>query len=96
MTLASYGALPVVPGDAWKFATTGDFDGDGQADLLWRHPDGRAVLWYVDGRQISGEVIPLVPRSSLVPASVPADIGIVRGDRVVSGLGPQGAGKATN
>jgi hypothetical protein len=29
----------------WKLVGTGDFDGDGISDLLWRHPDGWNGAW---------------------------------------------------
>lgn len=34
---------------AWSPATTGDFDGDGKADILWRHADGSLAMWLMDG-----------------------------------------------
>jgi hypothetical protein len=89
LALLNFGALPSVPGEAWRIAAIADFDGDAQSDVFWRNPDGRGVIWYVNGSATSGGAIPLVPRDSLVPASVPLDAGVVRGDRVVSGLGPQ-------
>lgn len=36
-------------GSQWTLVTTADFDGDGKGDLLWRHSDGRAAVWYMDG-----------------------------------------------
>lgn len=36
-------------GSQWTLVTTADFDADGKADLLWRHSDGRAAVWYMDG-----------------------------------------------
>ena len=34
----------------WSFGGTGDFDGDGHADILWRDAsDGALVFWYLDG-----------------------------------------------
>jgi serralysin len=32
----------------------GDFDGDGQADILWRGRAGEAVVWTMDGAQVAG------------------------------------------
>jgi hypothetical protein len=41
-----------VPDLNWKVVGTGDFDGDGQADLAWRHAlSGRNVVWLMDGTE---------------------------------------------
>lgn len=51
------GKLTAYPGivadDGWAIVTTGDFDGDGQADILWRYvgpsgqtPHGQLAIWY--------------------------------------------------
>jgi hypothetical protein len=38
----------------WSLAETGDFDGDGKADLLWRDGNsGATVVWFMNGTQIS-------------------------------------------
>ncbi len=38
-----------VPGAEWRFAGAGDFDGDGRADLVWRHPGtGEHEGWLSD------------------------------------------------
>ena len=34
----------------YGFAGSGDFDGDGRADVLLRHAEGRWVLYAMDGR----------------------------------------------
>jgi glucose/arabinose dehydrogenase len=40
------------PGADWHIAGTGDFDGDGQADLLWRTDAGVLAIWEMNGTQI--------------------------------------------
>ncbi|TDH62416.1 hypothetical protein E2C06_11115 [Dankookia rubra] len=32
----------------WSVAATGDFDGNGRADLLWHMPDGTAAIWLLN------------------------------------------------
>jgi hypothetical protein len=36
--------LPPVPFD-WEYFATGDFNGDGTTDIVWRKPDNTLVLW---------------------------------------------------
>jgi hypothetical protein len=40
------------PGADWHIAGTGDFNGDGMADILWRTDGGSLALWQMDGNQI--------------------------------------------
>ena len=40
------------PGPDWHIAGTGDFDGDGKGDLLWRTDSGILAIWEMDGTQI--------------------------------------------
>jgi hypothetical protein len=40
------------PGSDWHVAGTGDFDGDGRGDLLWRTDSGALAIWKMDGTQI--------------------------------------------
>jgi hypothetical protein len=39
------------PGDAsWRPMASGDFDADGQTDIVWRNVDsGRVIIWYMNG-----------------------------------------------
>ncbi|MDB6024568.1 MAG: hypothetical protein JWM68_791 [Verrucomicrobiales bacterium] len=36
-------------GLGWQIAGTGDFNGDGQTDIVWQHTTGRVVVWNMDG-----------------------------------------------
>ena len=56
-----------VNGGGWRFATTGDFNGDGKADVLQQHAqDGRARMVFVDGNiVVSTHEIPEARGSTL-------------------------------
>ena len=51
---------------AWRIAGTGDFNGDGRDDILWRHTDGTLSNWlgtatggFVNNGSVSGTNVPL-------------------------------------
>jgi hypothetical protein len=51
--LAGSGALPQLTNRRWVVAGTGDFDGDGKSDILWRHTVlGKNSLWLMDGTTV--------------------------------------------
>jgi hypothetical protein len=37
---------------SWKAAGTGDFNGDGKSDILWRKDSGAAVVWQMNGAAV--------------------------------------------
>ena len=41
-----------VPAPNWHIVGTGDFDGDGKSDLLWRTDSGALAIWEMNGSQI--------------------------------------------
>ena len=46
---------PVVVGSVttdWTIVGTGDFNGDGKADILWRHTSGAVAIWLMNGSAI--------------------------------------------
>ncbi len=51
LTGGIYEALPIQSDPTnWKFQTTGDFNGDGQTDILWRHQvTGAVQFWAMNG-----------------------------------------------
>jgi hypothetical protein len=67
--VASVGGQEVAPG--WTVAGTGDFNGDGKTDILWRCTDpsgvtcttGSVVIWEMNGgtivASVGGQVVPL-------------------------------------
>jgi hypothetical protein len=48
LATSSFGILPL----SWTIAGTGDFNGDGKWDILWRNSDGTVGLWLMNGTQI--------------------------------------------
>jgi hypothetical protein len=46
---ASVGNLPTV----WTVAETGDFDDNGESDILWRDTSGDIAIWFMNGTTIS-------------------------------------------
>jgi hypothetical protein len=50
--IAGAGALGD-PGPAWTVQSIADLDGDTRADLVWRHTDGTAFLWRMNGAAVA-------------------------------------------
>jgi hypothetical protein len=50
----SAGGAPAMPDASWSVAGVGDFNADGNADLLWRHTDGSLAMWLMNGANIVG------------------------------------------
>jgi hypothetical protein len=53
-------SITTVPGtadDRDQLAAIDDFDGDGRADLLWRHVDGSATIWLMNGAQFTLQTV---------------------------------------
>ena len=40
------------PGPSWHAVGTGDFNGDGKADILWQNTDGTPAMWLMDGTSV--------------------------------------------
>ena len=46
---------PALPDTSWKLAGVGDFSGDQQPDLLWRHDvSGEVVVWFLEDHKLAG------------------------------------------
>jgi predicted nucleic acid-binding Zn ribbon protein len=46
---------------SWKTAGTGDFNGDGQSDILWRNDDGTIALWQINGSTVVNSSLTSTP-----------------------------------
>jgi hypothetical protein len=44
--------LGLVP-QSWTIAVTGDFNGDGKSDLLWRNTSGDTAVWFMNGTAVA-------------------------------------------
>ena len=42
-------AGPFNPGPSWHVKDSGDFNGDGKADILWQNNDGTPAIWLMNG-----------------------------------------------
>ena len=52
------------PGPSWTEIGTGDFNGDGHADILWQNANGQAAIWEMNGlNQIDRRQRPRRPQS---------------------------------
>ena len=53
ISIGSVGS-PASVGREWTIHGAGDFNGDGKADILWRHSSGLVHIWLMDGTSIGG------------------------------------------
>jgi hypothetical protein len=55
-TLTGAASLPSVSDLNWQIVGTGDFNGDGQIDILWRYngPGGYNAVWFMNGTTLTG------------------------------------------
>lgn len=51
---------------SWTIAGSGDFNGDGRGDILWRNDDGRAAVWQMNG--LATQATDLIDSGVVVPA----------------------------
>ncbi len=55
----TYGGVPVVMGAGWKAVEIGDFNGDGNSDILWRNSNtGQLEELLMNGNVVTAEVSP--------------------------------------
>jgi hypothetical protein len=44
--------LPAPTGSGWKIVGIGDFNGDGNPDILWQNSDGTPGIWFLNGTKV--------------------------------------------
>jgi ELWxxDGT repeat protein len=63
------GGIAVEPGASWHIVEVGDFNGDGQSDILWRNDNGTMAEWLMSGTTIMQSVTPNAGGSAISPDS---------------------------
>ena len=56
MTVASETLLTPNPGTVWHIAATGDFNADGNADIVWQSTDGTPMIWTMNGASVTNQI----------------------------------------
>ena len=51
----------------WSVGVTGDFDGNGTSDLLWRDTAGDTSIWFLNGLQVTSSVVSATCRRTGTP-----------------------------
>jgi hypothetical protein len=76
------GGSVVSPDASWSMAGSGDFNGDGDADLLWRNSNGTLAEWFMNGSTITSGASPTFGGSPVSPDSTwnVTGIGDLNGD----------------
>ena len=65
----TYQGSAVSPDASWSVAGIGDFNGDGDADILWRNGNGSLVEWLMNGSTILSTATPTYQGSAVSPGS---------------------------
>ena len=80
---ATYMLFPSAVNTAWKVAGTGDLNGDGYADVVWRDASGYVAAWYLrNGRIVAMQLLTMngLPAVETDPAWEIRGVGDLDGD----------------
>jgi len=61
------GGAAITPDASWSVAGISDFNGDGNADVLWRNANGGLAEWLMNGTTIMQSVAPISGGSPVMP-----------------------------
>ena len=61
------GGAAIVPDSSWSVAGISDFNGDGNADVLWRNANGGLAEWLMNGTTIMQSLAPISGGSLVMP-----------------------------
>jgi hypothetical protein len=54
----------------WSIAETGDFNGDGQSDILWNDTSGDVAIWFMNGTTVlSSAGLGTIPKVWSIPGA---------------------------
>ena len=69
-TVATTAGL-IGPDPNWRVSHTGDFDGDGNSDLVWRNVNGSITMWLMSGVTVkTAKGLLGAGQSQVVPAAL--------------------------
>src|SRR6202040_2338201 len=54
-TIPASSATLANPGPSWHIVGTGDFNGDGDADIVWQNTNGTPGIWLMNGTTVISE-----------------------------------------
>ncbi len=63
----TYQGNTITPDATWKIVEVGDFNGDGNSDVLWRNDNGSMAEWLMNGSQVTASVTPASQGNAVAP-----------------------------
>jgi poly(3-hydroxybutyrate) depolymerase len=66
LSTTDFGLIPT----SWNVAVTGDFNGDGKSDILWRNANGDTLIWFMTPNGTQMQVLSVTDLGSVPPSWV--------------------------
>jgi probable HAF family extracellular repeat protein len=90
----TYQGNVLTPDSSWSIAGTADFNGDGNADMLWRQSSGALALWTMNGSTVTSSATVTYQGNAIAPDASwsVAGIGDFNGDGSADMLWRQSSG----